>query len=101
MYHSDFFLVTFSGLKRCLKEILKSQEEIKCTLRTHQTMLENIIAHVGSDSSLDHFSKPQGWPREMPLPDIDALEKFNTFLEKADNFNYAVSIRTKVSMAVV
>ncbi|XP_046382260.1 uncharacterized protein LOC124153204 [Ischnura elegans] len=76
------------GMKRCLQKILKNQEEIKTTLRAHSAILENICAHVGSESSAENFTKPQGWPSAMPLTDHEAFEKFEFFLGKKENFDF-------------
>ncbi|XP_046382899.1 uncharacterized protein LOC124153647 [Ischnura elegans] len=80
---------TSEGVKRCLKQILKNQEEIKMTLKAHSLILENICAHIGTESSPDAFSKPQGWPSEMPLSHYEAFNNFELFLEKRDNYNFA------------
>ncbi|XP_046396424.1 uncharacterized protein LOC124163512 isoform X2 [Ischnura elegans] len=75
-------------MKRCLQKILKNQEEIKATLRAHKAILENICAHIGSESSAEKFTKPKGWPSAMPLPDHEAFEKFEFFLGKKENFDF-------------
>jgi len=51
-------------------------------------MLENILMHIGNDS--EQLTKPRGWPDIFPLPDVEAFLKFESFLEKKNNFSFTV-----------
>lgn len=75
-------------MKRTLQEIIKNQEEIKAKLGNFDAMLQNIIMYVGNNS--EQLIKSQGWPDIFSLPDVEAFLKFESFLEKKDNFSFTV-----------
>jgi len=62
-------------------------------------MLENILMHIGNDS--EQLTKPREWPDTFPLPDVETFLKFESFLEKKNNFSFFFCIFSHILLVII
>ncbi|XP_026283542.2 uncharacterized protein LOC113209976 [Frankliniella occidentalis] len=78
----------------CMYKVLVKLNHISLTQRNHTRMLERLMAHNGLVAE-QATPAPPGWPKKLPIKDVQLFLEFDRLLTNADNYAYAMNYLEK------